>query len=165
MIAAGIFDGDLVVDRSRRRAADGDIVAALLPGPAEDEATVKRLGHDGGRVMLIPENPALEPFEMIDGRILGRVVACCRRTPSSAARLRPADPSDEEPRRGPAAADRHEPRAQIRSQPEALEQLLESARRPADRSTRRPRDCTASRRIWVVGTGTQPARGRAWARR
>ena len=41
----------------------------------EDEATVKRLGHDGPRVMLIPENPSLEPFEMSDGRILGKVVA------------------------------------------------------------------------------------------
>jgi repressor LexA len=60
-------------------ATDGDIVAALLPGPAEDEATVKRLGHDGPRVMLIPENPSLEPFEMSDGRILGKVVAVLRR--------------------------------------------------------------------------------------
>ena len=48
-------------------------------GPAEDEATVKRLGHDGPRVMLIPENPALSPFEMVDGRILGKVVAVLRK--------------------------------------------------------------------------------------
>jgi repressor LexA len=79
MIGAGILDGDVVVVRSQRSAADGDIVAALLPGPAEDEATVKRLGHDGARVMLIPENPALEPFEMMDGRILGKVVAVLRK--------------------------------------------------------------------------------------
>ena len=58
---------------------DGDIVAALLPGPAEDEATIKRLGHDGERVMLIPENPTLKPFEMLDGRILGKVVAVMRK--------------------------------------------------------------------------------------
>ena len=51
------------------------------PDPAEDEATVKRLGHDGARVMLIPENPAMQPFEMVDGRILGRVVAVLRRLP------------------------------------------------------------------------------------
>ena len=61
------------------RGRDGDIVAALLPGPAEEEATVKRLGHDGDRVMLIPENPTLEPFEMVDGRILGKVVAVMRK--------------------------------------------------------------------------------------
>ena len=79
MIAAGIFDGDLVVVRSQETAADGDIVAALLGGPAEDEATVKRLGHDGPRVVLIPENPTMEPFEMSDGRILGKVVAVLRR--------------------------------------------------------------------------------------
>jgi repressor LexA len=66
------------VVRSQEAAADGEIVAALLPGPAEDEATVKRLGHDGPRVMLIPENPALSPFEMTDGRILGKVVAVLR---------------------------------------------------------------------------------------
>jgi hypothetical protein len=29
--------------------------------------------------MLIPENPALAPFEMIDGRIVGRVVAVLRK--------------------------------------------------------------------------------------
>jgi repressor LexA len=79
MVGAGILDGDVVVVRSQRAATDGDIVAALLPGPAEDEATVKRLGHDGARVMLIPENPALEPFEMLDGRILGKVVAVLRK--------------------------------------------------------------------------------------
>ena len=78
MIAAGILDGDVVVVRSQDGADDGDIVAALLPGAAEDEATIKRLGHDGPRVMLIPENPALEPFEMVDGRILGKVVAVLR---------------------------------------------------------------------------------------
>jgi repressor LexA len=79
MIDAGILDGDVVVVRSQEGADDGDIVAALVPGPAEDEATVKRLGHDGPRVMLIPEHPALEPFEMVGGRILGKVVAVLRR--------------------------------------------------------------------------------------
>ena len=81
MIGAGIFDGDLVVARTQASASDGDVVIALLPGPAEDEATVKRLGHDGARVMLIPENPLLEPFEMLDGRILGKVVAVLRKLP------------------------------------------------------------------------------------
>ena len=57
MIGAGILDGDIVVVRSQKPADDGDIVAALLPGPAEDEATVKRLGHDGRRVMLDPREP------------------------------------------------------------------------------------------------------------
>lgn len=79
MIDAGILDGDVVVVRSQDTAADGDIVTAVLPGPAEDEATVKRLGHDGPRVMLIPENPGMTPFEMIGGRIVGKVVAVLRK--------------------------------------------------------------------------------------
>jgi repressor LexA len=78
MVGAGILDGDLVVIRSQTDAEDGDFVAALLPGPAEDEATVKRLGHDGTRVMLIPENPSMKPFVMDEGRILGRVVGVLR---------------------------------------------------------------------------------------
>jgi len=79
MVGAGILDGDVVVVRSQASASDGDIVAALLPGPAEDEATVKRLGREGPNVMLLPENPAFEPLELADGRILGKVVAVLRR--------------------------------------------------------------------------------------
>ncbi len=80
MVGAGILDGDLVVVRAQEDADDGDIVAVLLPGPGEPEATVKRLRRRDGRVLLVPENPALEPFEMDpEGRILGRVVAVLRR--------------------------------------------------------------------------------------
>ena len=50
MTGAGILDGDVVVIRRQDRAGDGDIVAALLPGPAEDEATVKRLKRRDGRI-------------------------------------------------------------------------------------------------------------------
>lgn len=80
MIGAGIFDSDVVVVRRQDDAADGDIVVALLPGPAEDEATVKRLRRSGSKVTLVPENPALEPFDMdTQGRILGKVVAVLRK--------------------------------------------------------------------------------------
>lgn len=79
MIGAGILDHDVVVVRRQDSADDGDIVAALLPGPAEDEATVKRLRRQKGLVILVPENPALEPFEMPEGRILGKVVAVLRK--------------------------------------------------------------------------------------
>jgi repressor LexA len=79
MIGAGILDGDVVVIRRQDGADEGDIVAVLLPGPAEDEATVKRLHHEDGRVVLVPENPAMEPFEMTAGQILGKVVALLRR--------------------------------------------------------------------------------------
>lgn len=79
MVGAGILDGDVVVVRRQDDGDDGDIIAALIPGPAEDEATVKRLRRNGARVFLVPENPALEPFEMRNGRILGKVVAVLRK--------------------------------------------------------------------------------------
>ena len=80
MVDAGILDGDVVIVRSQEAAEDGDVVAALLPGPAEDEATVKRLRRQRGKVMLIPENAAMEPFDMDpQGRILGKVVAVLRK--------------------------------------------------------------------------------------
>jgi repressor LexA len=80
MTGAGIFDGDLVIVRSQDDANDGDVVAAILPGLAEDEATVKRLKRSRGRVVLLPENPAFDPIEMPEGgRIAGRVVAVLRK--------------------------------------------------------------------------------------
>ena len=80
MIDAGILDGDLVIVRVQDTAQHGDVVAVLLPGPAEDEATVKRLRKQAGRVMLVPENPTLQPFEMDPaGRILGKVVSVMRK--------------------------------------------------------------------------------------
>jgi repressor LexA len=80
MVGAGILDGDVVVVRAQPDADDGAIVVALLPGPAEEEATVKRLRRRRGRIVLVPENPALEPFDMDpDGRILGTVVSVLRR--------------------------------------------------------------------------------------
>jgi repressor LexA len=80
MVGAGILEGDVVVVRSRSDAASGDIVVVLLPGPAEPEATVKRLKRERNRIMLVPENPRLEPFEMDpEGRILGTVVTVLRR--------------------------------------------------------------------------------------
>jgi len=79
MIGAGIFDGDVVIVSRQDRADEGDIVAMLLPGPAEDEATVKRFHREGEAVVLVPENPAMEPFEVTDGQILGKVVAVLRK--------------------------------------------------------------------------------------
>jgi repressor LexA len=79
MIGAGIFDGDVVIVRRQDDASTGDIVVAVMPGPAEDEATVKRLSRRGSKIVLVPENPRLEPFEMTDGRIAGKVVAVLRR--------------------------------------------------------------------------------------
>ncbi len=80
MVDAGILDGDVVLVRSQEQAEDGDVVAVPLPGPAEDEATVKRFRRVDGRPMLVPENPAMTPFAMHpQGRILGKVVAVLRK--------------------------------------------------------------------------------------
>ena len=80
MVGAGILDRDLVVVRRQDVAEDGSIVAALLPGPGEDEATVKRLKRRGSRITLMPENPAIQPFELPEGgRVVGQVVAVLRR--------------------------------------------------------------------------------------
>ncbi|HEX2088983.1 MAG TPA: transcriptional repressor LexA [Actinomycetota bacterium] len=79
MVGAGILDGDVVVVRRQESADEGDIVAALLPGPAEEEATVKRFHRRRGRIQLVPENPKMGPIEMTDGQILGKVVAVLRK--------------------------------------------------------------------------------------
>jgi len=76
MMDAGILDGDLVVVRRQPDATNGEIVAALIGG---EEATVKRLRKETGRVVLLPENPAYEPIVLdSDVEIIGRVVAVLR---------------------------------------------------------------------------------------
>ncbi|HWC32415.1 MAG TPA: transcriptional repressor LexA [Actinomycetota bacterium] len=80
MQGAGILEGDTVVVRQQDVAEDGAIVAALLPGAGEDEATVKRLRRRQGRPVLEPENPAHDAFVLPEGgRILGQVVAVLRK--------------------------------------------------------------------------------------
>jgi repressor LexA len=80
MADAGILDGDVVVVRSQDVAEDGSIVAALVPGPAEPEATVKRLRRRAGKVTLVPENASMAPFDLPEGgRIIGQVVTVLRK--------------------------------------------------------------------------------------
>ncbi len=75
MMNAGILDGDIVYAHRTPYAEDGDIVVALI----DDEATVKRLGHNSeGRVVLMPENDAFEPILPDEVAILGKVVASFR---------------------------------------------------------------------------------------
>lgn len=72
MVGAAILDGDIVVVRRQPRAESGDIVVAMVG----EEATVKRLWMQRGRVELRPENPRLSPIVLKSEelRILGRVV-------------------------------------------------------------------------------------------
>ena len=79
MVEAGILDGDIVVVRRQQDARDGEIVVALAgDDESADEATVKTLYRDGGRVRLQPENSALEPLYPANVQILGRVVGVFR---------------------------------------------------------------------------------------
>ncbi len=75
MIDAAILDGDLILVRPQRDAANGEIVVAMLEG----EATVKRFYKEAGRVRLQPENPAMAPIYANDVTIVGRVEAVVRK--------------------------------------------------------------------------------------
>jgi repressor LexA len=77
MTGVGIHNGDLALIRKRETAEDGDIVLALL----NDEATIKRFRHRGGRVWLKAENPGYKPIRVTkssDLRILGVIVGLYR---------------------------------------------------------------------------------------
>lgn len=74
MIGAGIMDGDLVVVRPQKMAEDGQIVVALI----EDEATVKTLRRQDGRVWLQPENPNYSIIETEYLALVGLVKAVVR---------------------------------------------------------------------------------------
>lgn len=79
MIGAGILDGDYVLVRRTSAAQNGDIVVALVPGPGEPEATVKRFFREVDHIRLQPENPNLEPIRVRECTILGKVVGLVRR--------------------------------------------------------------------------------------
>jgi repressor LexA len=74
MTGAGIFEGDMVIVRSQPTADVGDVVVALVG----EEATVKRLAADGGRLYLKPENPAYPPIRE-EFEVIGKVVGLLRR--------------------------------------------------------------------------------------
>ena len=74
MINAAILSGDLVVVRPQQTADDGQIVVAMIEG----EATVKRLSRKGGKVWLLPENPAYDPIDGAGASLIGVVKAVHR---------------------------------------------------------------------------------------
>ncbi|HEY7105487.1 MAG TPA: transcriptional repressor LexA [Acidimicrobiia bacterium] len=78
MIEAGILDGDFVVVRQQPDADPGDTVVAGIPG---EEATVKTFLRRRSKVVLRPENAALEDLVFDPGEvtIYGRVVTVLRR--------------------------------------------------------------------------------------
>ncbi len=75
MIDIGILDGDIVVLRRQDAADNGDIVVAMTP---EDEATLKRIFYEDGRVRLQPENRTMDPIYTENATVLGKLVALVR---------------------------------------------------------------------------------------
>ena len=78
MVDAGILDGDFVVVRSQDTAEAGDTVVAGIPG---DEATVKTFLRRRNKIVLRPENAAMDElvFEPGEVTIYGKVVSLLRR--------------------------------------------------------------------------------------
>jgi repressor LexA len=78
MIDAGIFDGDFALVRRTDTARDGEIVVALVRG---EEATLKYLRRENGKVRLDPANSAYEP-QIYDPRevvVQGKLAGLLRR--------------------------------------------------------------------------------------
>ncbi len=79
MIEAGIFDGDKIIVRRQESAENGDIVVAMFDADGtEDGATVKRFFRRDGKVILHPENSAMQDFVLDDVAILGKVIGLLR---------------------------------------------------------------------------------------
>jgi len=78
MIDAGILDGDFVVVRQQATADAGDTIVAGIPG---EEATVKTYLRRRNKVVLRPENAAMDEmvFDPGDVAIYGKVVSLLRR--------------------------------------------------------------------------------------
>lgn len=72
---AGILDGDIVVADKDAYIKNNDIVVALI----DDEATVKRLKNDGGKIILMPENEDFDPIIPDNPKMLGKVIGCIRK--------------------------------------------------------------------------------------
>lgn len=79
MIEAGILEGDLVLVQPQTTAENKDIVVAMANG----EATLKRFYREKGNIRLQPENRAMEPIILRQGKdevsILGRVTGLYRK--------------------------------------------------------------------------------------
>ena len=75
MIDIGILDGDIVVLRQQDTAENGEIVVAMTP---DDEATLKRIFYEDGRVRLQPENRTMAPIYADSVTVLGKLTALIR---------------------------------------------------------------------------------------
>ncbi|WP_435417519.1 transcriptional repressor LexA [Parerythrobacter aurantius] len=78
MIEAGIFDGDYALVRSTSTARDGEIVVALVNN---EEATLKYLRRENGKIVLDPANGAYAPqvYEPHQVEVQGKLAGLLRR--------------------------------------------------------------------------------------
>lgn len=78
MIEAGIFDGDYALVRRTNTARDGEIVVALVRG---EEATLKYLHKEGGKVRLDPANASYDPqfYRPDEVEVQGKLAGLLRR--------------------------------------------------------------------------------------
>ena len=78
MIEAGILDGDFALIRRTETARDGEIVVALVRG---EEATLKYLRHEGGKIRLDPANSAYDPqfYNPTEVQVQGKLAGLLRR--------------------------------------------------------------------------------------
>ncbi|AZI37967.1 LexA repressor [Caenibius tardaugens NBRC 16725] len=78
MIEAGIFDGDFALVKRTDTARDGEIVVALV---RNEEATLKYLRREGGKIRLDPANASYEPqiYEPHEVIVQGKLAGLLRR--------------------------------------------------------------------------------------
>ncbi len=75
MINAGIYDGDKIIVEKTSTCNQGEIVVALV----DDSATCKRFFKRDGKIILHPENDALQDIVLDDVSIIGRVKGLVRK--------------------------------------------------------------------------------------
>lgn len=78
MIEAGIFDGDFALVKRTDVARDGEIVVALVN---DEEATLKYLRRENGKVRLDPANSSHDPQIYLPGqvKVQGKLAGLLRR--------------------------------------------------------------------------------------
>ncbi|MCU0948205.1 MAG: transcriptional repressor LexA [Porphyrobacter sp.] len=78
MVEAGIFDGDFALVRRTNTAREGEIVVALVRG---EEATLKYLRKEAGKVRLDPANAMYDPqfYEPHEVEVQGKLAGLLRR--------------------------------------------------------------------------------------
>ncbi len=78
MIEAGILDGDYALVKKANSARDGEIVVALV---RNEEATLKYLRHENGKIVLDPANGAYDPqvYDDHEVQVQGKLAGLLRR--------------------------------------------------------------------------------------